>query len=297
MAEPSSGADGRSIEPNAPLAIVCGGGSLPFAVANSALQAGRKVMLIALRNSADEKMVAKYPHHWIRLGQIARCIRLIRAANCRDVVLIGTVVRPTIAQLWPDLATMLLLPRVIGSFRGGDGHLLAGVARTFEDHGLKLVGAHEVAPEITLLSGPIGLSKPSDRSRSDIALGLALLRAIGPFDVGQAAVVADKRVLAVEAAEGTDQMLARLADLRGAGRVRWPEGSGVLIKAAKPGQDVRVDLPSLGPTTVDRVVAAGLAGIAAVAGTTLVAEPERVAAAADRAKIFVVGVNADGGTE
>ena len=285
-----------AVRDGSPLAIICGGGSLPFAVADSALRQGRKVVLFPLRQSADEAMVARYPHHWVRVGQLARCIRLIHTAGCRDVVLIGSVVRPTVTQLWPDFGTLLMLPRIIGSFRGGDSHLLANVARIFEEHGLKLFGAHEIAPEIVLPPGPLGAREPSERDRADIAYGLALLRATGPFDVGQAVVVADKRILAIEAAEGTDQMLARLADLRRAGRVRSADGVGVLVKAPKAGQDVRVDLPSLGPQTVEGVANAGLAGIAAIARTSIVAEPERMAAAADRAKIFVIGVEADGTT-
>ena len=122
---------------------------------------------------------------------------------------------------------------------------------------------------------------------------LALLRATGPFDVGQAAVISDNRVLAIEAAEGTDQMLARLAELRSAGQIHAREGAGVLVKAPKAGQDRRFDLPSIGPRTVEGVARAGLAGIAVLAGSTVVAEPDRIAQAADRADVFVVGVSAD----
>src|ERR1044071_938746 len=127
----------RTVRDGSPLAIICGGGSLPFAVADSAVRHGRKVVLFPLRQSADEAMVARYPHHWVRVGQLARCIRLIRAAGCRDVVLIGGVVRPTVTQIWPDFGTLLLLPRLIGSFRGGDGYLLSDLARIFEERGLK----------------------------------------------------------------------------------------------------------------------------------------------------------------
>jgi DUF1009 family protein len=121
---------------------------------------------------------------------------------------------------------------------------------------------------------------------------LDYLHATGTFDVGQAVVVAGKHVLAVEAAEGTDQMLTRVGELRASGRVRSPSGRGVLVKAPKRIQDRRFDLPSIGPRTVDGVVRAGLAGIAVVAGETVVAEPARLVEAADGAKIFVVGVPA-----
>jgi DUF1009 family protein len=151
-----------------------------------------------------------------------------------------------------------------------------------------------VAPEILMPQGPLGRLRPGDSDRSDIARGLALLRATGAFDVGQAAVISDNRVLAIEAADGTDLMLERLAELRGKGRIRARQGGGVLVKAPKPAQDRRVDLPSIGPRTVEGVALAGLAGIAVVAGSTIVAEPDRIATVADRANVFIVGVPADG---
>jgi DUF1009 family protein len=291
-------ADDRRPHPAAsdetPLGIICGGGSLPYAVADAARQHGRRVVLLGLRNAADEASIARYPHHWIRLGQFGRCIRLLRTEGCRDVVLIGNVLRPTLTQLWPDLGAISNFPLIVRSFHGGDGHLLAGVAQIFEQHGFRILGAHEVAPDLLMPAGAIGRGQPNERDWTDIAHGLALLQALGPFDVGQGVVVADNRILAIEAAEGTDEMLGKLAEWRRAGKIRSPAGVGVLIKAPKPGQDYRIDLPSIGPRTVDGAAAAGLAGIAAAAGGAIVAEPERIAAAADRAGIFVVGIDADG---
>jgi hypothetical protein len=123
----------------------------------------------------------------------------------------------------------------------------------------------------------------------EIARGFALLSATSAFDIGQAAVVAGRRVLAVEAAEGTDAMLDRVAAMRASGRITVPTGTGVLVKAPKHRQDRRFDLPSIGPGTVTRAATAGLAGIAVVAGATIVAEPQRLAEEADRAGLFVAG--------
>jgi DUF1009 family protein len=276
-----------------PLAIICGGGSLPFAVADAAVRAGRRVILFALRGAADAPRVAGYPHHWARLGQFGRFRRLARAAGCRDVVFIGSVVRPRISQLWPDLGGLRVLPRLGRLFRGGDDHLLSGIADIFEEQGFRLIGPDQVAPDILMPEGPLGLVKLTERDRTDIACGLALLQATGPFDVGQAVVVADSRILAIEAADGTDEMLAHLGELRRSGRIRSPQGTGVLVKAPKTGQDRRIDLPSIGPPTVDGVARAGLAGIAVIAGSAIVAEPERMAKTADKAKVFVVGIVAD----
>ena len=273
-----------------PLAVVCGSGSLPFAVADAAGKRGRRVVLFGLRGWADPHRIASYPHHWIAFGQIGRFCRLAHREDCRDVVFIGSVVRPAIWKIRPDFEALRLLPRIVGLFRGGDDHLLKGVARIVEEHGFRLVGAHEVAPEILLPEGVLGQESPNDGDRADIAKGLALLAATSPFDVGQAVVVVEARVLAVEAAEGTDNMLARIAELRQSGRIAGATGRGVLVKAAKRGQDRRIDLPSIGPRTIEGAARAGLAGIAVVAGSTIVAEPDRIAAAADRARLFVVGV-------
>jgi DUF1009 family protein len=249
-------------------------------------------VLFALRGHADPALITRYPHHWLRVGQLGAFTRLANTAGCRDVVFIGSLVRPTLWNLRPDFKAVMLLPRIMAAYRGGDDHLLSGVSRIFEEQGFRLLGAHQVAPEILVPEGPLGRIDASERHRQDIAMGLDYLHASGAFDIGQAVVVADRRVLAVEAAEGTDQMLARVAELRAAGRIGAPAGIGVLVKAPKPEQDRRFDLPSIGPNTVAGVVRAKLAGIAVVGGTTVIAEPERVVREADRAGIFVVGVPA-----
>lgn len=272
-----------------PLALICGGGSLPLAVADSAVARGRKVVLFPLRGAADPAAVARYPHHWLHLGQGGKFKRLARAAGCRDVVFIGSLLRPAWWQIRPDLTALFELPRVIAAFRGGDDHLLSSIGRLFEQYGFHLVGAHEIAPDIVMPEGMLGRMAPSEGDRSDIARGFDYLRATGSFDVGQAAVVINQHVVAVEAAEGTDQMLLRVADLRKNGRLRAPKGGGVLVKAAKPGQDRRFDLPSVGPQTVEGVARAGLAGLAVEAGSAIVAEPARMITAADHAGVFVFG--------
>ena len=163
-----------------------------------------------------------------------------------------------------------------------------------EQNEFRLLGAHEVAPQILMVEGTIGRHQPSGRDQTDIARGLALLAALGPFDVGQAVVVADGHVLAVEAAEGTDRMLERIVSLRREGRIHSPPGLGVLVKAPKPGQDRRFDLPAVGTSTVEGVARAELAGVAVVAGSAVIAEPERVGQLADAANVFVVGVRGPG---
>ncbi len=272
-----------------PLAMICGGGSLPLAVADLVAARGRQVVLFPLYGAAEGLALARYRHHWIHIGQIGKFLRLAQAEGCRDVVCIGSLVRPSIWQVHPDLVGLSYLPAVLKAFRGGDNHLLSNMAKVLEGAGLRLLGAHEVAPQILVPPGALGRVQPSERDRADIALALDYLHAAGPFDVGQAVVVADRHVLAVEAAEGTDAVLARVAEMRANGRVRAAVGRGVLVKAPKPEQDRRFDLPSIGPKTVEGAARAGLAGIAVIAGETIMADPGELVAQADRAGIFAVG--------
>jgi UDP-2,3-diacylglucosamine hydrolase len=276
-----------------PLAIVCGSGSLPFAVAEAVSRRGRAVVLFAIQGWADAQRVCAFRHHWVSFGQFGSFCRLARAEGCRDVVFIGSLVRPSIWQIRPDFKTLQLLPRIFRLLRGGDDHMLSSIAAVFEEHGFRLIGAHDIAPEILMPEGPLGRALPRSQDYDDIKKGLALLDATGPFDVGQAAVVAGGRFLAIEAAEGTDSMLARIAQLRQSGLIPAASGTGVLVKAPKRGQDRRIDLPSIGPQTIQGAKCAGLVGIAVVAGSTVVAELGRVATAADRENLFVIGLRAD----
>lgn len=270
--------------------MICGGGSFPGAVAEAIVRHGRRPVMFGLRGWADPKVVERYSHHWIAIGQAGRLFRLARAEHCRDALLIGTLLRPPLWSIRLDWQTVRLMPRIARFFRGGDDRLLSGVASLFEEGGMRIIGLDEVAPEILVSKGALGHYQPTARDRDDIGYALKLLAALGPFDVGQAAIVADNHVLAVEAAEGTDNMLLRVAEMRKQGRVTIPPGRGVLVKAPKPGQDRRFDLPAIGGRTVENVAHAGLAGLAVAAGSTIIAETADVIAAADRAKIFLVGV-------
>ena len=273
-----------------PLAIICGGGSFPGAVADAVTARGRRPVMFGIKGWADPTVVGRYAHHWIALGQAGRFFRLAKAENCSEVLFIGTVLRPPLTALRLDWHTIKLMPRVIRFFRGGDDTLLSGVAGVAESGGLRVVGVKDVAPELFVPEGVLGRVRPSQRDDDDIDRALRLIATLGPFDVGQAAVVAGGNVIAVEAAEGTDHMLARIAELRRLGRVTAPPGTGVLVKAPKPGQDRRFDLPSIGPRTIELVARAGLAGLAVTAGSTMIAEADSAIAGADRERIFITGV-------
>ncbi|MGN6573752.1 MAG: LpxI family protein [Pseudolabrys sp.] len=270
-----------------PLALVCGGGSLPLAVADHVARHGRRVLLFPVRGAAKPEDYAGREHTWLHLGQFGTLARIARPVGCREIVLIGSLTRPSLWSIRPDLLTLKILPRIARAFLGGDNHLLSNIAKLVEEQGFTLRGAHEVAPEILAPSGSLGRLMPGGDDLANLALGLDYLAASGRFDIGQAAVVAGRHIVAVEAAEGTDGMLARVAKLRALGRVRAP--GGVLVKAPKPHQDRRFDLPSIGPATVEAAAKAGLNGIVVIAGETVVAEPDALREAADRAGLFVFG--------
>jgi len=285
--------DGDRSDRKSPLAIITGGGDIPFSIAESLKAKGRPFVLFGIRGAADETRLAMYPHHWIGIGQIGRLERLAREAGCREMVFIGTLKRPSLWRIRFDAAALLRLPRIIAAFRGGDDHLLRNIGRIFEDDGFRMIGAHEVAPQMLMPEGTLTKTAPSARDRADIARAVDALRTSATPDEGQAVVVADGEVLALETGEGTDHMLNRVAALRAAAKMPIASRIGVLVKAPKPTQDHRYDLPAIGPKTVTGVARAGLAGIAVIAGQSVVADFARMIEAADRENVFVVGIRSE----
>ena len=175
--------------------------------------------------------------------------------------------------------------------RGGDDKVVNGVVQIFESEGFRIVGPRDVVPEFVAPSGLLGRYKPGRKARADITFGLKAIRRMGSLDIGQAVVVLAERIVAVEAAEGTNAMILRCAELRGNRRISAPLPSGVLVKAAKPGQELRLDMPVAGIETIEAAVAAGLEGIAIEAGNVLVPGISEVRRAADAAGLFVIGVD------
>jgi DUF1009 family protein len=275
-----------------PLGILCGSGIAPIAVADMVAKTGRPVVLFAFQGFADPAAVARFAHEWVTLGRFGRFKRLALKRGCRDFIWVGGLVRPRISQIRFDLGTVLMLPDLVKAFRGGDNHMLTTLGAFFERHGFRILAVQDVAPQMLAPDGVMTARAPSEEDRADIAKGLDLIATISRFDVGQGAIVARGHVLAVEGIEGTDGMLRHAAALRAAGRIRSGERTGVLVKMPKRGQDLRFDLPTIGPGTVAGVAAAGFGGIAIAAGETIVVDIGRVIADADRAGLFVVGVKA-----
>jgi UDP-2,3-diacylglucosamine hydrolase len=277
---------------SSPVGLIAAGGVMPFAVADSLVARGINPILFALKGACDPVAVARFRHHWISVGQVGRAVKLFRAENCRDLVFIGTLVRPALSEIRLDWGTLRVIGGVWAAFRGGDDHLLSGIGRILEQDGFRMVGIKDVAPDLLMPEGCITRKTLDENAAADIARGLEVLRALSPFDIGQAAVVIDGHVVGVEDIEGTDGLLARVARLRGEGRIRAKAARGVLVKAPKSNQDLRFDLPTIGPKTLDGAVKAQLAGVAIVAGNTIVVEPQAMIEAADAAGLFVTGLPA-----
>jgi UDP-2,3-diacylglucosamine hydrolase len=279
-----------ALEISSPVGVISGGGAMPFAVADSLKARGLEPVLFAIKGVCDRAAVGRFRHHWITLFQYGQAKKLFRQENCKNLVFIGTLVRPSLSELRLDWAALLVMRRVWSAFRGGDDHLLSGVGRIFEQDGFRMVGLKEVAPDLLMPEGCVTRTVPDQDATVDIVRGRDVLRALGPFDIGQAVVVIDDHVIGVEGIEGTDELLRRIATLRAGGRIRAPAGRGVLVKAPKSGQDLRFDLPTIGLRTVEEAVAAGLAGVAVIAGNTVVADPQAMIEAADAAGFFVTGL-------
>lgn len=276
-------------KPPPPVAIICGGGRFPLAVAESAKRAGRDILLIGLIGAADPA-IAAHPHVWLRMGELGKLFQTLKGRAIVDVALIGTIARPQLlSELRPDFGALARLPEIARILIGGDNQVLTSILQLFAKEGLRVVGAQQLAPELLAPEGQMTALAPSKAMLADLDFGRACLAALSSFDVGQALVVGRRRILAIEAAEGTDGMLQRVADLRANGRVRAKGRFGVLIKAPKKGQDLRVDLPAIGPATIAVAERAMLAGIAVESHGVLMLERREIIARATAAGLFVIG--------
>jgi hypothetical protein len=271
------------------LGIIAGGGELPRAVAQNARESGRSIFVVGLRGAAAEAEIAEFPHEWVSLGEAGRLLRLLRIHDCEDVLFTGRVARPKLNELKADAKGILLLPRVIAAARSGDDALLRALMDILADAGFRPIGVAEAAPGLLAPEGVLGRSRPDAEQEKDIAVGVQVVRRLGALDIGQSAVVCAGLVLAVEAAEGTDAMLDRIPALPENIRGTRTHPHGVLVKALKPTQDGKTDLPVIGVQTVEKIRRAHLAGIAVEAGRSLIVDRRALVAAADAARLFVLG--------
>lgn len=275
-----------------PLGLVAGGGLMPLRVADAAVKTGRGVHCLLLEGWARPADYAAFPHEVIPLGQVGRMMRALRARNITDLVLAGRIERPSLLALRWDAEGARMLARLgRQALFGGDDRLLTAALRLIREEGFRPLGAQEVLHGLMVEEGLLAGPPPDEIARADIARGIAVTRALGLADAGQGCVVQQGLVLGLEAIEGTDAMIARAGGLRREGP------GGVLVKLVKPRQDIRADLPVIGPETVRRAAAAGLVGIAIEArqgnAGTLVVDRAETAAAAAAAGLFLIAIRPD----
>lgn len=265
------------------LGIIAGNGALPRAVAETCRSQGRSVFVLGLKGHADPVWVKQAGGALVRVGAVGRAIRLLKRAGVRDLVFIGGVRRPSLIEIWPDGRALCLLARV-GFQLLGDNHLLEIIVQAAESYGFHVVGADTLVPELVAPIGVYGRVQPNAQDKRDMVRGFDVAKTLGQADVGQAVIVQHGLVLAVEGIEGTAALIRRSATLKRKG------GGGVLIKVAKPQQDRRVDLPTIGPDTIQALYDAGFKGVAVEAGSALIAGMDQVISLANNLGIFVMGV-------
>jgi DUF1009 family protein len=270
------------------LGIIAGGGEAPKRLIDACQRHGRMFHVLALEGQTDPDIGGEdVPVTWLPLGAVAAARDLAKEKGVEEVVMLGRVRRPTLTELKPDWLLLQKLPR-IGLAALGDDGLLKAIVREFEAEGFTIIAPHTVFAELLMPEGQLGRHAPDEQALMDIRRATEIVRTLGQLDIGQAAIVQQGIVLGVEAIEGTDALIRRSAHLRREG------DGGVLVKMKKPQQDTRFDLPSIGTSTVREAIAAGLKGIAAEAGASLLVDREAVIAEADRAGLFILGINDHG---
>lgn len=273
---------------SSPLGLIAGLGELPVAIASHAVASGQGVYVLRLKGF-EEPALAEYPGDVVGLGEIGGGIDRLKAAGCKDLVFAGIVKRPNFKDLKLDMRGAMLLPKVISEARKGDDALLKVLVGEFEKHGFNVIGTEEANKALLAPAGLIAGPAPSEANLADIRHAAKVAAATGSLDIGQGCVVCDGLVLAVEAQEGTDEMLRRCAALPEAIRGTPGARRGVLAKRPKPDQERRVDLPTTGVSTVELVAAAGLAGLAVEADGALLLRRAEMRAAAERLGVFIYG--------
>jgi DUF1009 family protein len=273
------------------IALVAGGGQLPQQVAASLARSGHVPFVIEIAGEDETAdRFSTYPHVTLPLERFPDFIALLKKNSATHVVMAGNVARrPSPWRMRWGIRLFRLLARFVVPLARGDNQLLKAVVDLVEDNGIKVVGAHEIVPDLLAASGPMTKTMPLASDRKDIEAAMQAARAIGELDIGQAAIAIGGRAIALEGIEGTDGLLERVKELRGHGRLAGKK-RGVLVKCAKPGQELRADLPTIGLATVEAAHQAGLAGIGVESGRSFILDHDRTMERADALGVFVIGL-------
>jgi len=291
MMKTETASAGLDLPADARVGIIAGGGSLPVEVAAGSAGQGYPPFIVLMEGEADRlSELCRYEHETLALEAIGSLVPLLKRHRITHLVLAGEIKRrPRLTHLRPSLSLLAVIPIVVMALARGDDGLLKVVARGLEARGIKVMGAHEIVPKLVAAEGALTKAVPQKSDWRDIEAGFAAAKAIGALDIGQAAIAVGGRAIALEGIEGTAGLLDRTRLLRGHGRIAG-KTRGVLVKCAKPGQELRADLPSIGPQTVEAAHAAGLAGIAVEAGRSLILEGPATLSRANELGLFIVGL-------
>lgn len=268
------------------LGILAGSGNLPQMLVKSCQASGREFFVLAFEESNHAHRFESVPHATVRLGAVGDALSYLRSANVQEVVLAGAIKRPALSSLKPDMAAAKLLKKIGGAFFSGDDALLRALIAFLEEEKFRVIGAEDIIGGLLMPAGVVTKIKPSAGDEADIALGLRAAKKLGALDIGQAVIVQQGCVLGVEAAEGTAALIARCAALRREGK------GGVLVKAKKPQQETRADLPAIGTETLQQLFDGGFAGVACEAESVLILDRDAVITTANHLGLFVAGVSA-----
>lgn len=269
------------------LGIIAGGGSIPKMLIEHCAAQGRDFFVLAIEGNADKALITDdIPHQWIRIGQAGTGFKRFAEEKVQDVIMIGTIKRPGFFDLVPDLRTTAFFAKVGAKALGDDG-ILRALVNEIEAEGMTVRGIHEVMSDLLVEPGILGRHKPDKQALVDIRRGIDVALALGKLDVGQSVVVQQGLVLGVEGIEGTDELVRRCGEYRRKG------DGGVLVKLRKPQQDMRIDLPTIGPRSVSRAQESGLRGIVVHAGNGLIVDEAETIRLADKAGLFIMGINPD----
>ncbi|MEQ1938769.1 UDP-2,3-diacylglucosamine diphosphatase LpxI [Mesorhizobium sp. CN5-321] len=273
--------------------IVAGGGALPVEVANCLSEQGlNPFVLIVAGESSPDSGLDRFDHDVLTLEELGSLVATLKRHRVTHVVLAGEIRRrPRLAAMRISLGLLAIVPTVVAALAKGDDGLLRVVIRGLETRGFTVVGAHQLVPDLVAGEGPLTRKAPAASDKANLDAAYAAAKAIGGLDIGQGAVAIGGRVIALEGIEGTNGMLERVKDLRQHGRLAGKAG-GVLVKCAKPRQEMRADMPTIGPQTVELAHAAGLSGVGIEAGRSLVMDGPDMVSLADRLGLFVVGLEA-----
>jgi DUF1009 family protein len=267
------------------LGIVAGSGELPRVLIQACQDMGRPYYVLALEDTVEDETAALAGDYYsvIRFGAIGKAFDILRKNNVSELVMAGRVTRPRIASLRPDMKGAKLLARIGAQLMSGDNELLSSIIQFLEEEGFTVAGAEDIVRDLLTPEGMIGSIYPDKRAQADIESGARIARSIGALDIGQSIIIQSGLVLGIEAIEGTDGLIRRCTDLK------VEEKGGVLVKVKKPQQEKRVDLPTIGVETIERLAECGFAGVAVEAGASLILNRREVARRADALGVFVIG--------